>query len=146
MSDLIPEKKSRGLLGRDFESFYDTLENFFKGGISPKDFGIGTFKLDVQENENEYVVEADIPGVKKEELKVELDDKNLSISVEREERIDEEKKNYIHKERKSTSMSRQIYLAKAKQDGVKAKLENGVLVVTVPKEAKSEITSKIEIE
>ena len=52
----------------------------------------------------------------------------------------------VLRERRYSSMSRSVYLADAKQDGVKANLENGVLTVTVPKESKPNNSLKIDIE
>ena len=70
----------------------------------------------------------------------------MTISVQREENINEENKNYVHKERRFSSMSRSLYLDDAKSDGIKAKLENGVLNIKVPKESKPDSSVKIDIE
>jgi HSP20 family protein len=123
------------------------LDDFFNDTWSPRrSLMYDTFKLDVQENDKEYCIEAELPGVKKEEINLELNEGRLTISINREESIDEEKKNYIHKERRFSSMQRSIYLADAKGDGVKAKLEEGVLNITVPKQEKLDSTVKINIE
>ena len=60
--------------------------------------------------------------------------------------IYEENKNYVHKERRFSSMSRSLYLDDAKSTGIKAKLENGVLSIIVPKENKPNKSVKIDIE
>lgn len=75
-----------------------------------------------------------------------MNDGRLTIFVKREEAINEEKKNYIHKERRYCSMSRGIYLVDAQSEGIKAKLDNGVLSITVPKQDKTQNKSRIEIE
>ncbi|MDD2397659.1 MAG: Hsp20/alpha crystallin family protein, partial [Tissierellia bacterium] len=105
-----------------------------------------TFKIDVQENDNEYVVEAELPGVNKDEVNIEMNEGRLSISIQREEIKDEENKNYVHKERRYSSMSRSIYLDEAKSEGIKASLENGVLNIIVPKETKPNNSIKIDID
>jgi HSP20 family protein len=106
-----------------------------------------TFKLDVQDKEKEYLIEAELPGVKKEEITLEMHDGQLMIGIQREEKVDEEKKNYIHKERRYCSMNRSVYLADADTENIKAKLDNGVLEITVPKVEKSvSQKNKIEIE
>ena len=79
-------------------------------------------------------------------MDIEINEGTLSISVKREENINEEKSNYIHKERHYTSMSRNIYLEDAKSEGIKANLENGVLKITIPKEQKPSNTKKIDID
>lgn len=145
MSDQLPNKKNRDSLMSNFENFYNSLDNFFTNtGIVKSELG-GSFKLDVQEKDNEYIIEAELPGIKKEEISLDLKNERLNISISREENIEEEKKNYIHKERKVSSMSRSLFLSGSKSEGVKAKLEEGVLNITVPKEQQDE-SSKIEIE
>lgn len=148
MASLIPfNKKSNRLMGPGFGDFYGMLDDFFSDDFMPKRSLVrDTFKVDVVEKENEYVIEADLPGVKKEEISLDIHDGQMRISIEREEKVDEENKNYIHKERRYCSMSRGIYLGDASTDEIKAKLDNGVLTITVPKAQKQEIKSKIEIE
>ena len=60
--------------------------------------------------------------------------------------MNEEKKNYIHRERRMSSMQRSIYLADAAEDSITAKLEEGMLKINVPKAVKTEKTRKITID
>ena len=147
MSGLVPfNRKKRSPVSRnfnDFGDFYNMVDDFFNGSSKTN---FGSFKVDVQEDENKYLIEADLPGVEKNEVDIEINEGNLSISVKREENINEEKSNYIHKERHYTSMSRNIYLEDAKSEGIKANLENGVLKITIPKEQKPSNTKKIDID
>lgn len=102
--------------------------------------------MDVQENEKEYCIDAELPGINKDEVDIEFNDGKLLISVNREENTDEKDKNYIHKERRYSSMQRSIYLADAESTGIKAKLDNGVLNITIPKQQNSANSFKIDIE
>jgi len=138
MAGLVPFNRNRGL--RPFQDFSNMLDDFFDTWPSR------TFKIDVKDNEADYTVVAELPGIKKDEVDVSLNDGRLMIGVNREEKTDEEKDNYIHKETRTCSMQRSVYLADAKADGVKAKLEDGVLTVTVPKEQKPDKSYRIEIE
>lgn len=150
MAGLVPyNRRNRGLVDRgfgDFRDFYNMVDDFFNDSWSPKRFARDTFKIDVQENDKEYLIEAELPGVDKEEVNIDMNEGRLSISVQREENIDEEKKNYVHKERRFSSMSRSLYLDDAKSTGIKAKLEDGVLNINVPKENKPDSSVKIDIE
>lgn len=148
MASLIPfNKKGNRLMGPGFGDFYGMLDDFFSDDFMPRRSLVrDTFKVDVVDKEKEYVIEAELPGVKKEEISLDIHDGQLRISIEREEKVDEEKKNYIHKERRYCSMSRSVYLGDASADSIKAKLDNGVLTITIPKAEKPEIKSKIEIE
>jgi len=147
MYSLKPYKRSSDLATRDLYDFYNLIDDFFQDKLNLGKFmSSDTFKMDVKDNDKEYQVEAELPGVKKEEISVDLTDGTLNISVKKEEKIDEEKESYIHKERRSSSMSRSIYLADAKTEEIKAKLDGGVLFITIPKEEKATSAKKIEIE
>lgn len=148
MSGLVPfNRKNKDLINSDFGSFYNMLDDFFSDSWPSRRSLVGdTFKVDVQENENEYIIEAELPGVKKEEIKLDLNDGKLGISVQREENINEEKKNYIHKERRFSSMSRTVYLENSKGEGIKASLDNGLLSIKVPKMQKKNSSINIDIE
>lgn len=150
MAGLVPfNRRSNRPVGSGFGNFYGMLDDFFSDEFPmPRRSLIrDTFKLDVEEKDKEYVVEAEMPGVKKEEISLEMRDEMLCISVEREEELEEEKKNYIHKERKYSSMSRSVYLKDVDSKNIKAKLDDGVLKINIPKLEKSESEkNKIEIE
>ncbi len=148
MSGLIPFNRDRsGLRTTGFDDFYNMLDNFFEDNWLPaRNLMTDTFKLDVQEKEKEYTIEAELPGVKKEEIKLEMNDNRFMIMIERKENIEEEKKNYIHRERRTSAMQRSIYLKDAHLEGIKAKLDNGVLSIVVPKAETKEKRHKIVIE
>ncbi|XP_039017307.1 17.5 kDa class I heat shock protein-like [Hibiscus syriacus] len=110
--------------------------------------GFVNTRVDWKETSNAHVFKADLPGMKKEEVKVEIeDDRVLQISGER--RVEkEEKKDMWHRvERSSGKFSRRFRLPEnVKMDDVKASMENGVLTVTVPKvEVKKAEIKSVEI-
>ncbi|MBU5254685.1 Hsp20/alpha crystallin family protein [Tissierella praeacuta] len=148
MAGLVPfNRRNSSILNTGFEDFYNMLDDFFNNNWSTNKLNSrDSFKIDIQEDDKEYIVEANLPGVKKEEINIELNDGKLKISVKRDETINEEKKNYVYKESRYCSMSRSVYLADSKSDGVKAKLDNGILYITIPKEQKANNTKIIEIE
>ena len=148
MTGLVPfNRRNTGLLSTGFDDFYNMLDDFFSDSWSPRrSLERDTFKINVQQNDGEYLVDAELPGVNKEEIDLDLNDGRLTISVKREEKINEEKKNYIHRESRYASMSRSVYLADADSKGIKAKLDNGLLSITVPRREKTVKAEKIEIE
>ncbi len=148
MTGLVPfNRKNTGLRNTGFGDFYNMLDDFFSDSWSPsRSLERDTFKINVQQNDTEYLIEAELPGISKEEIKLDLNDGRLSISVQREEKINEEKKNYIHRESRFSSMSRSIYLEDADSKGIKAKLDNGVLNISVPRQEKTVKAERIEIE
>lgn len=96
----------------------------------------GFMQADVAESEDAYTVEMNLPGVKKENVKIELRDGYLIVNAStKSETTEEDKKTkYIRKERYSGSGSRTFYVGKdLTQEDIKAKFEDGVLKLTVPK-------------
>jgi len=148
MAGLVPfNRRSTGLLNNGFGDFYNMLDDFFSDNSHlRRNLERDTFKINVQQNEKDYVIEAELPGVNKDELDLDLSDGRLTISVKREENVNEEKKNYIHRESRYQSMSRSVYLADAATDGIKAKLENGMLNINVPRQDQTVKSEKIAIE
>ena len=126
-------------------NIYDMFENFFSTPFQTSSQNKG-FKVDVSETDTNYLVEADLPGVTKDDIDIQLEDEKLTISVEHNESKETEEKNYIHRERRHTSMVRGCYLKDADAGNVSAKLENGVLTIDIPKVAPETNTHKIEID
>ncbi len=93
-------------------------------------------KTDVREMENAYELTVDLPGIKKEDVNAKLDDGYLTITATTSQNNDEKDKNgkYIRRERFSGSYSRSFYVGEGvKEDDIKAKFDNGVLTLDVPK-------------
>lgn len=147
MAGLVPFNRRNSIFNKEIGNFYDMIDNFFSSNWPyGRSFMTDSFRLDVKENDNEYLVEAELPGVKKDEIKLEYNHGRITISVDRDEEIIEEKENYLHQERRKSSMSRSIYLADAKDKDIKAKLDNGVLKIIVPKKDSLKRSRRIEIE
>lgn len=108
--------------------------------------GAWTPRLDVIENEKEYLVTVDLPGVDKSDARVTLENKVLTISGEKKEEHEDKRENYHRIERSYGRFSRSVYLEKeVDAENVDANFRNGVLRVTAPKTRESrskEITIK----
>ena len=97
--------------------------------------------IDVVREDGHLVVRADLPGIKPEEVKIEVEDDILTVSGEHEERKDQEEKNFVRRERRYGSFSRSMALpAGVDPKTIEAKTHNGVVEVTIPlsKEAKKQ--------
>jgi len=123
-----------------YDPFADTdLDDWFKGfflrPISLQGQPPLQMKIDVSENDKSYTVRADIPGVKKEDIAVNIDDNQVSISAEVKE--EKEKKNgdrVVHKERYYGNVYRSFTLAQdVDEKAAQAHYEQGVLELTLPK-------------
>ena len=148
MSGFIPFNRKNNNLARTdtgFEDFYNMLDDFFSDGTLPgRNLLRDTFKIDILEKETEYIIEAELPGFRKEEIDLGIEEENLCINVSRSEEANKGK-NFIHRERRATSMNRRVRLAGAKLDQITAKLEDGILAITIPKDIKTISTRKIDI-
>lgn len=102
-------------------------------------------KTDVKETEKGYEVAVDLPGFKKDEIQLELNDGYLTISAEK--GLDKEEKDkkdkYIRRERYAGSMSRTFYVGESvTENDIHAKYENGILTLDVPKEEAKKVPEK----
>lgn len=132
-----------------FDDFYNVMDQFFNDSFMPtKFYNESEFKVDIQDLDNSYIVEAELPGFKKDEINIHLEKGNLTISAEKDEEIDksDKDKKYIHKERRTSSMSRTMYFDNIDDEKLKAKLDNGILKIEIPKNINNNKSKKIEIE
>lgn len=142
MASMVPyDRYARALRNWPFDAFDD----FFNAPLAAL-ADDGTFKMNVEDTGDAYVISAHLPGVKREEIDVELNEGRLSISVDKKETDEEKSKNYLHKETGEWSATRGIYLKDAATSGLTAKLENGVLTVNVPKQQEKSNVTKIAID
>jgi HSP20 family protein len=95
----------------------------------------GVFPLvNLTENKDKYFIRAELPGVKADELDLQVTGNNLAISGERKIAAEDESAKYHRREREAGTFSRMIGLpGEVDSDKVEAKLENGILTVVVPK-------------
>lgn len=94
-------------------------------------------KTDVHEHDDHYEMDIDLPGFKKEEITLQLDNGYLTVAAEKglEESDTSEKGKLIRQERYSGSMQRSFYVGESiTENDVKAKFEHGVLKLSIPKE------------
>ncbi len=98
-------------------------------------------KTDVRETENSYEVDIDLPGFKKDEVNVELKDGYLTVSAAKGLDKDEKDKKgrYIRQERYAGACSRSFYVGDVEPEDVSAKYEDGILKLSMPKQAKKEL-------
>ena len=122
-----------------FEEFFDFLSEKGNGNWA-------SIRMDVKETPAEYIVKADLPGIKKDEINVSLLNQILTISVDREEEEEEKDFDFLIRERRYQSMKRSIPLGFAGTgENVKAEFKDGVLEVHVKKSPEKQ-TKRIPIQ
>lgn len=103
-------------------------------------------KSDVREKKDEYILEVDLPGCEKKDIRTYLDDGYLVIQADLNKDSEEKEGKLIRSERYSGTYSRSFYIGnKLVQDDIKASFKNGVLKVVIPKESKT-LPEKTNIE
>jgi len=101
-------------------------------------------RADVREKEDAYVVEAELPGVKKEDVQIVSQEGMLTIAVQASEEKEQKDGEYVRRERYTGRTARSFSLKNIDEAGISAKLEDGVLYVTLPKARPDE--KRIEIQ
>ncbi len=135
---MIPRKNSFDVLDNLFDDML--FDNNRKGRHYPE-----IMKTDLKEDENEYTLEIDVPGYKKEDIKIELNNGYITVSAKTEKTTDEsdKKSNYIHKERYLGECSRSYYVGdNITEEDIKASFKNGTLCITVPKKEVKKLEDK----
>ncbi len=124
-----------------FDDFFDDMDK-------PRRLENNLMKCDIYEKDGKNFIEMDVPGFKKEDIKLELEDGYLTISAEKKDEVKEnDDKNYIRRERSSyAKCERRFYVGNIDDSNIKAEFKNGILLVSVPKEEEPADTKKyIEI-
>ena len=137
----------RGTLSRLFEDVFHGLE---RAGWGPGFAGmeLWTPSVDVEEKDKEYLLTADLPGLDKKDIRVEVKNKVLTISGERKTDKEEKGKNYLRREHTFGSFSRSLSLPEdTKATEIKASYKDGVLSLKIPRvEGAQAQAAKIAIE
>lgn len=129
------DRRNRGMsLLDDFDRLFENVFSnvpTFEGASSPA--------VDVREEKDRYVLEAELPGMSEKDVDVQVEDNMLTIRSSREEeREDRDDEGYLVRERRSRSFSRSFVLPKdVDRNKVDARFKNGLLTLTMPKSAES---------
>ena len=133
-------------IDRSIENLRRDMEKTFSSFPSTHLPNISQTSCDVIDEGNQFRVKMDVPGIKKNEVKLNVTDNSLEISAEHKEASEEKKKNYLRKERSQVSYYRSLPLSeKIIASKVMAKLTDGVLDITMPKSKPTEIQKKKSI-
>ena len=136
MFELIPfDRHIRNFAAFDpFRAFDEMERSFFNSGAM-----VSTFKTDVADTGDAYKLEAELPGFKKEDIKLDVENDCLTISAER--KMDNEEKdskgNYVKRERFYGSYRRSFDVSGIDVDGIVAEYTDGVLCLNMPKKVET---------
>ena len=124
------------ILNRNFDSLFPEY-------IFTEDFDKLTIPVEIKEKDNEYQVKAELPGVKKEDLDIDIDKNHIIINAKKEEDIEEDTKSYRKSEFRYGEFSRSVYFPMdIDVEKTNAKLEHGILKINAPKMAAEKSKNK----
>lgn len=143
------------IFGENLMDMFDDFDrNFFRGFAQPTDRALygknapHMMKTDVRELDTGYEVDVDLPGLKKDEIKLELNNGYLTIRTEKSLEKKEENKEgkILRQERYAGTMQRSFYVGThVREEDVKASYENGVLHLQIPKKDAVQVPEKKQI-
>ena len=143
MFELVPYTRKRNV------TFYNPFDDFEE--MERRFFGenaVREFKTDIRDNGESYMLEAELPGFKKEEITVNIEGDTLTIRAERSESTEEKdgKGNFVKRERSYGGFSRSFDMTGIRVEDISAAYEDGILKLTLPKKQETLPTSrKLEI-
>lgn len=140
MASILPYDRYNRL-ARSVFPFDDVFGDWLAPVSTPADF-----KMDVEDAGDKYVVSAHVPGVKRDQVDVELNEGRLSITVDKKDSDEEKAKNYLQKETGEYTCTRGVFLKDAATTGLSAKLADGILTVNVPKQDQNANVTKVSID
>ncbi len=134
MFDLMPfdsDRKRRRSRRSPTESFID---NFLSESMrNMRDVMREGFKTDILDKGDKFVIEAELPGMSKDDINLELEENILTISARYSQEEEHSDEDYLKRERSTGACQRSFQVENVKEDEISAEFENGVLKVDLPK-------------
>ena len=130
-------------------SFSNLIDRFFNESVTRSGGSVYSAfipKVDVIENEKDYEIQVAVPGMSKEDFKIDLNDNYLTISGERKLSKEKNEKNFHSIETQYGTFSRSFSLPEnVDANNIKAKYENGILEISIPKDEKKVLKASIKV-
>ena len=135
MFELIPfDRRGHRISAYDPFRAFDELERSFFGNDQPV---VSAFRTDVTDTGDAYKLEAELPGFKKEDIKIDVENDCLTISAERKLENEDKQHSFVKRERFYGSYSRSFDVSGINVDGIEAAYTDGVLTLTMPKKVET---------
>ena len=132
MFELIPfDRHSRNMSAFDPFRMLDEMDRRFMNAAP----SVSTFRTDVIDTGDTFKLESELPGFKKEDISIDVENDCLTISVERKVEDEDKRPNYVNRERVYGHFSRSFDVSGINVDAIEAAYTDGVLTVTLPKKA-----------
>lgn len=134
MKYLVKTGTNKGL---DWRNDWDrVLNDLWNGFAAPG--GNRSFSADIREEEGRYLLEAELPGIDREDVEIKIEDNLLTIKASQESRRDSDGEKYLIRERQTSEFSRSFVLPRdVDKEAIEARFENGILALDLPKSEES---------
>ncbi len=141
MFELIPFGRNAHTVSAydPFRAFEDLERSFFSGAQ------VSAFRTDVIDTGDAFRLQSELPGFRKEDINIDIDNDILTITAERKAETEDTNINYVKRERSYGSYSRSFDVSAINVDGIEAEYTDGILTLTMPKKA-AEIPSSRRLE
>lgn len=139
MFDLMP-------FGRRENNLFNYIDNMEKNFFGDMAQSFSTFRTDVIDEGDKYVLKAELPGFNKDDIKIDIEGNYLTVSAQHSDDTEEKKDNYVRRERRYGSFARSFDISSIKSSDITADYASGILTVNLPKvEEAVPQTRRIEI-
>lgn len=115
------------------DDMFDLFDNFERNFFGSSGKSLPDFRTDIRDTGDAFVLEAELPGFDKEDIRLDLKDGVLTITATHKTESEEKKNSYVRRERKYGAFSRAFDVSGIDESGVQASYQNGVLSLTLPK-------------
>ena len=142
MFELMPFGYRRVSAYNPFRDFEEMSRSFWDNN------NVSAFRTDITEKDGQYILEADLPGFKKEDISVDIDKDCLTITAEHssDKKEEDKKRNFVKRERYYGSFTRSFDVSGIDVDRIEAEYNNGVLTLNLPKKQENiPVSRRLEI-
>lgn len=137
MFEMVPFRRRKNEMQNQDSDIFNldrVFENFMNDSVFPSFYThSGFMKVDIKEEDDAFILEAELPGVRKENISIDINEGRLTLSVESDERKEEKNERYVRRERRVGMMRRSFNINDVDADKISAKLEDGLLSMRLPK-------------
>lgn len=120
---------------RSDNNIFDLFDNFQKQFFRDSNATLPAFRADIRDLDDKFVLDAELPGFNKEDISLDLKEGILTVKAEHKEDQEQKQGEYIRRERRTGSFARSFDVSGIDESGISAAYKNGILEVTLPKQA-----------
>jgi HSP20 family protein len=143
MFDMVPFRSNNNSMAKRGDYFNQLFNNFFDDDFfAPVNYISNGFRVDLKETDDEYMIEADLPGMNKDAIDISYENNYITIAAKRDDSVEDKRHNYVRRERRCGEFSRSFYIDNVDENNIDAEFKDGVLKVSLPKKDKTKINRK----